>query len=96
VIFSRDLRAAVLNGDITLSFRLWKRPKVKVGHRYAVGDGTIEVDDIQLLPFGSISAADVRRTGERDREALRQRAAHAGPITEETLLYMIEFHVLPE
>ncbi len=37
---------------------------------------------------------DVRRSGERDREALRERAAHAGPIGEDTLVYRIEFHAV--
>jgi hypothetical protein len=27
-------------------------------------------------------------------ESLRQRAAHAGPITDDTLLYRIEFHLV--
>jgi len=34
----------------------------------------------------------VRRAGEPDREALRRRAAHAGPIDDGTLLYRVEFH----
>jgi hypothetical protein len=38
--------------------------------------------------------ADVRRSGERDRESLRQRAAHAGPIADDTLLYRVEFHLV--
>jgi len=37
---------------------------------------------------------DVRRSGEQDREELRRRAAHAGPIDDDTLLYRIEFHVV--
>src|SRR5215467_4335118 len=78
--FSRELRDQVLAGDITVSFRLWRRPKVRVGGRYRVGPGMIEVDSIDLLPFAHVTAADVRRSGETDREALRQRAAHAGPI----------------
>jgi hypothetical protein len=35
--FSRDLRDEVIAGDITVSFRLWSRPKVKTGGRYPVG-----------------------------------------------------------
>jgi hypothetical protein len=27
--FSRDLREAVMSGDITVSFRLWRRPRVR-------------------------------------------------------------------
>ena len=92
--FSRELRDDVAAGRITVSFRLWSRPQVKVGGRYAVGSVELEVDDIELVPFSSVTAADVRRSGEKDRESLRRRAAHAGPITDDTLVYRIEFHVV--
>jgi hypothetical protein len=91
--FSPDLRDRVSSGHITVSFRLWKRPKVKVGGRYPVGSATIEIDDIELMPFHAITSTDVRRAGEKDREALRRRAAHAGPIRDDTLIYRIEFHL---
>ena len=93
--FSPDLRDDVTWGDITVSIRLWSRPKVKVGGRYDVGPVRIEVDSIELVPFSSVTRADVRRSGERDRDSLRQRAAHAGPIEDDTLVYRIEFHVVP-
>lgn len=96
MIFSRELHDDVLAGAITVSFRLWKRPKVKAGGQYPVGPGRgrIEVDSIELVPFSSITEADVRQAGEPDREALRDRAAHAGPIHDDTLLYRVEFHPL--
>jgi hypothetical protein len=92
--FSRELRSDVLAGEITLSVRLWQRPQVKEGGRYRVGLGEIEIDAIELVPFSAITEADVRRAGEPDRETLRQRAAHAGPIDEDTLVYRIEFHTV--
>ena len=93
--FSKELRDDVAAGVITVSFRLWQRPKVRVGGRYRVGEAAqIEVDAVELLPFAAITAADVRRSGEPDREALRRRAAHAGPIGDGTLLYRVEFHVV--
>jgi hypothetical protein len=92
--FSRELRDDVAAGDITVSFRLWQRPQVKVGGRYPVGHAQIEVDRIDRVQFADISTADVRRAGEHDREALRVRAAHAGPIDDDTLLYRIAFHVV--
>jgi hypothetical protein len=90
--FSPDLRAAVIAGDVTQSFRLWQRPRVREGGRYRVGPVVIEVDSVELVPFSAITAAEVRRCGEPDREALR-RAAHAGPVTDDTVLYRIEFHL---
>lgn len=92
--FSRELRGDVLAGAITLSVRLWKRPKVKAGGRYRVDLGEIEIDAVELVRFAEITEADVRRAGEPDRETLRRRAAHAGPIGEDTLVYRIEFHVV--
>jgi len=94
VEFSRELRPSVLSGDITVSFRLWQRPQVKTGGRYSVGDGQIQVDSVELIPFAFIDEADIRRAGGEDRESLRRRAAHAGPIRDETVLYRIEFHVV--
>jgi hypothetical protein len=94
VEFSRELRAFVLSGDITVTFRLWRRPQVKPGGRYRVGDGQIEVDSVELVPFSFIDNTDIGRAGESDLESLRRRAAHAGPIHDETVLYRIEFHVV--
>jgi len=93
-MFSPELREGVAAGDITVSVRLWQRAKVKAGGRYASHGCTIEVDSVELLPFSAVTAADVLRSGEPDRETLRRRAAHAGPITDDTLVYRIEFHVV--
>ena len=68
---------------------------MRAGRRYAVGPVYIEVDSIELVPFSSVTRGDVRRSGERDRESLRERAAHAGPIDDDTLVYRVEFHVVP-
>lgn len=93
--FSRELRQDVITGDITVSFRLWRRPKVRVGGRYPVGPAYIEVDSVELMPFSGITPDDVRRCGEQDLQALRRRAAHAGPVDDDTLLYRVEFHLVP-
>jgi hypothetical protein len=94
VEFSPELRGDVLSGAITVSFRLWRRPKVRPGGRYQVGDGRIEVDVVDLVPFSSIDRADIGRAGETDLESLHRRAAHAGPIDDDTVVYRIEFHVV--
>ncbi len=93
-MFSPELRDAVAGGAITVSIRLWARPQVKVGGRYAAAGVVIEIDSIELMPFSAVTPEDVRCAGERDRQALRDRAAHAGPITDETLVHRIEFHVV--
>ena len=94
VQFSEDLRDEVAAGAITVSVRLWRRPKVRIGGRYPVAGAVIEVTAVELLPFSSITSADVRRSGETGREALRARAAHAGPVHDDTLVYRVEFRVV--
>src|SRR5204863_7597325 len=94
VQFSPDLRDRVADGTITLSYRLWSRPKVKIGGVYRSGSVMIEIDEIELLPFSSITDEDLAGTGESDLETLRRRAAHAGPIHDDTLVYRVEFHVV--
>ncbi|MCU1394086.1 MAG: hypothetical protein JWM34_2514 [Ilumatobacteraceae bacterium] len=92
--FSQDLRERVADGTITVSYRLWSRAKVKVGGVYRSGAVQIQIDDIELLPFSSITAEDLACTGEPDLDSLRRRAAHAGPIGDDTVLHRVEFHVV--
>jgi len=40
------------------------------------------------------AAEDWQHPAETDLEALRRRAAHAGPIDDDTLVYRIEFHAV--
>jgi hypothetical protein len=93
--FSPELRDAVARGEVSVSYRLWSRPKVKAGGRYRSRglDLEVVVDAMELLPFGTITDEDVTLSGEPDLATLRQRAAHAGPIDDDTLVYRIEFHI---
>lgn len=92
--FSPELRPGVASGDITLTYRLWRRARVKVGGRYLTSGVEIEVDDVEVVPFSTVTGLDVERCGEVDVEALRNRTAHAGPVTDDTLVHRIEFHVV--
>jgi hypothetical protein len=94
VQFSPGLRDRVADGTITVSYRLWSRPKVKVGGVYRSGSVVIEIDGIELMPFSSITDEDLARTGEPDVETLRRRAAHSGAIRDDTVLFRVEFHVV--
>ena len=93
--FSPDLRERVAAGSITVSYRLWTRPKVRVGGTYrSNADVWIEIDEIELLPFSTITDEDLAQTGEADLESLRRRTAHAGPVDDDTPVYRVEFHVV--
>ncbi|CCH76324.1 hypothetical protein BN12_120006 [Nostocoides japonicum T1-X7] len=94
MMFSRDLRDRVAGGEVTVSIRRWSRPQVKVGGRYRTAGVVIEIDSLEVLPFSAITDDDVAASGETDLEALRDRAAHSGPIGDDTLVYRIELHVV--
>ena len=65
---------------------------MKAGSRYPVSAAHIVVDSVELMPFSDQPAEG--RSGEPDLEALRRRAAHAGPIDDGTLLHRVEFRVV--
>jgi hypothetical protein len=93
-MFSRELRDAVARGEVTVTIRRWDRPQVKVGGRYRTAGVVLEVDSMEVVPFSAVTDDDVRASGETDLEALRERAAHSGPIHDDTLVHRIEFHLV--
>ena len=63
MIFTRRLREGVRRGDITCSVRIWTRPHVKVGNRYRMGEGEIEVDSIEPIGLPDITPELARASG---------------------------------
>jgi len=81
-------------GEATVSLRRRRRHPVRPGGRHSASPAQIEVDSVELMPFTAITPPVIRRSGERDHQSLRQRAAHAGPTADDTLPYQVEFHLL--
>ena len=44
--FSPELRDDVASGDVTVSFRLWRRPKVRVGGSVLTDNATTHRDEL--------------------------------------------------
>ena len=63
MIFTKRLRDGVRSGRITCSVRIWQSPHVKVGHRYRMDEGEIEVLSIQPIQFADITPALARESG---------------------------------
>jgi hypothetical protein len=63
MMFTRRLREPVMRGEVTCSVRIWQRPKVKVGGRYALGPGHIEVSSIREITLADVTPALARRSG---------------------------------
>src|SRR5476651_917282 len=61
--FTKRLRERVVSGEITCSVRIWQRPHVKVGGRYAFGAGAIEVTALREIALTDVTGELARRSG---------------------------------
>lgn len=95
-MFRREDRERVAAGEITVTFRLWKTAKVKAGKAYRTGIGTLEIDDVQVMPAGMISKGDVPRSGCGDVRAIWELAGeHTNTVVgPNTLLHRVQFRFL--
>ncbi len=88
MLFPQRFHAGLRDGSITLTFRHWKRPQVKVGGRYRTGGGDLVVDAIDRLAAVAISDTDARRAGSADAATLRADFN----LADDTAVYRIAFH----
>jgi hypothetical protein len=63
MMFAKRLREPVMAGEITCSVRIWQRPHVKVGGRYPLGPGAIEVTALRQIALSDITPELARRSG---------------------------------
>jgi hypothetical protein len=63
MMFTRRLREPVTRGEVTCSVRIWQRPHVKVGGRYPLEAGVIEVTSIREIAIADITPDLARRSG---------------------------------
>lgn len=66
LLFTQDAHAGLADGSVTVTFRAWKRPQVKVGGRYRVGAVTLQVDAVALVPASAVPASARARLGDAD------------------------------
>lgn len=63
MLFAKRLREGVRRGEITCSVRIWTRSHVKVGGRYRMEEGAIEVDSIEPIGLPDITPELARESG---------------------------------
>jgi len=64
LLFQKRFHEGLKSGDVTLTFRRWDKPRVKVGGRYRCHPiGVLEVHGIARINVASIDAADALRAG---------------------------------
>ena len=61
--FLRSLRDRIRAGEITSTVRLWQRPHVRVGGRYALPPGEIEVTKLFEVSLSEVTPDLARRSG---------------------------------
>jgi len=91
MMFARRLRDGVRRGEITSSVRIWTRPHVRVGGRYRMESGEIEVDSIETIGLPDITPALARESGFLGVLDLLKVAKHG----QGDKVYLIRFHYLP-
>jgi len=91
VVFTKRLRERVRSGRIRCSIRIWTRPQVKVGGRYAMDDGSIVVDSIAQITEREITDDLARESGFASVDDLLGVARHGRGRN----VYLIRFHYLP-
>ena len=91
MIFTKRLREPVMRGEITCSVRIWRYPHVKVGGRYQLGAGAIEVTAIREISMADITPDLARRSGFLGVVDLLKVAKH-GPGER---VYLVEFEYHP-
>lgn len=72
MLFPNRMHAGLADGSITLTFRNWKRPQVKVGGRYRTGGGDLIVESVDRVVADAITDDEARRAGCADATSLRQ------------------------
>ncbi len=91
MMFTKRLREPVMRGEVTCSVRIWQRPHVKVGGRYPLGDGAIEVTSIREIGLPDVTPELARRSGFQGLVDLLKVARH-GPGER---VFLVEFEYRP-
>ncbi len=85
--FTKRLRERVMSGEITCSVRIWRRPHVKVGGRYALGPGAVQVTSIREITLAHVTGELARRSGFEGVVDLLKVAKHGAG----ERVYLVEF-----
>ncbi len=93
VLLRKAFKLKIRAGEVTLSFRAWKQPQVKVGGVYNIHPvGAIQVDAVTRAPLSRITRREARQAGFESVEALGAELSKRPGSTGE--LYRVEFHYL--
>ena len=93
VLFRSEQQRRVEAGEIKVTYRAWQSPRVRIGERYRVGAGSIQVHACAPVAVAEITDADANEAGFADRAALITAAAYRRPegLAYPDVLYRVVF-----
>jgi hypothetical protein len=93
LLFKKAFFAGLTSGSITLTFRRWQKPHVRVGGRYRCHPiGVLEVDAVERVPARAITDDDAKRAGFATTAELRAYLEELGPLSDDDELWRVELH----
>ena len=90
MLFAKQLRDGIRRGRIKCTVRVWISPRVKVGGRYPMEDGSVVVDSIERIRRKDITHDLARESGFESVDALLKIAKHGRGQN----IYLIRFRYL--
>ena len=88
MLFQQRFHDRIRSGEIRCTVRLWQRPRVKVGGRYALGTGAVVVDRVFETRLDEVTPALARRCGFASLGDLRKTAKHGAG----ERVFVVDFH----
>lgn len=92
MLFSKQFWEPIRAGEVTLTFRRWKRPQVVADRTYRSPAGRLHVTAVTVVTPDTVTDNDAERAGHESADALRAqlRGDPADPV------YRVEFRYLDE
>ena len=93
LLFKKPFWEPLVTGAVTLTFRRWQKPHVRVGGRYRCHPiGVLEVDAVSVVRQKDITEDDAKRAGFGSRKELVDYLAELGPLDDKTEIWRVELH----
>jgi hypothetical protein len=89
MLFRKDTLDQIAAKRVTLAFRRWRKPSIKVGGTLMTAAGVLAIEAVDKVAMTKIVEADVKRAGYPSRSALlKELAKHPG-----SDVYRVAFHL---
>ena len=97
MLFKYSYFPAIKRGEITRTYRAWKRPQVKEGGRYRLDrEGVLEVEGLSQVRVSDITRRDAKAAGFASTDELVRQLRKTAPITSRSRVYRVDFRYVPD